>query len=75
MSRPFFSTEKPIVTVQAASAQDVDKAVNAAHKALRHPSWSDLPATDRGRLIARLADLIEANGELFATIDAWDNGL
>ncbi|CAH0054364.1 unnamed protein product [Clonostachys solani] len=68
------ATEKPIVAVQAASAQDVDKAVNAAHKALRHPSWSDLPATDRGRLISRLADLIEANGELFATIDAWDNG-
>ena len=67
-------TEKPIATVQAAGAQDVDNAVKTAHKAVRDPAWKLMSASDRGTLMFRLADLIEKNKELFATIDAWDNG-
>lgn len=52
----------------------MDKAVKAAKAALRDPSWKKLSASDRGRLMIRLADLIEARKEVFATIDAWDNG-
>lgn len=69
------STELEIATIQAASAGDVDKAVTAAKRALKHASWKLLPASDRGRLMARLADLMEEEKELFATIDAWDNGM
>lgn len=68
------STEKNIATVHAASVDDVDKAVKAAYTALHSPAWKNMPATDRGILMAKLADNIEANKELFATIDAWDNG-
>ncbi|KAM5349046.1 hypothetical protein ACJ41O_008869 [Fusarium nematophilum] len=68
------ATEQVIATVQAADASDVDKAVTTARAALRHDSWKKLPASDRGQLMARLADLMEAKKELFATIDAWDNG-
>ncbi|KAL4964220.1 aldehyde dehydrogenase ALDH [Aspergillus stella-maris] len=68
------ATDKPIATIHAASAADVDRAVYAAKAALVHPSWKKLPGTDRGQLMARLADLMEKNKELFATIDAWDNG-
>ncbi|KAJ5227154.1 uncharacterized protein N7469_007160 [Penicillium citrinum] len=68
------ATDKPIATVDAASAEDVDRAVQAAKAALVHPSWKLLPATDRGQLMSRLADLLEQNRELLATIDAWDNG-
>ncbi|CAK3915538.1 aldehyde dehydrogenase ALDH [Lecanosticta acicola] len=68
------ATEKDIATVQAAGEEDIDLAVKAAHKALRDPSWKLLPPTDRGRLMSKLADLIESKKELFATIDAWDNG-
>ncbi|KAL4863611.1 hypothetical protein BDV12DRAFT_177305 [Aspergillus spectabilis] len=68
------ATDTPIATVHAASPADVDRAVNAAKTALVHPSWKKLPGTERGQLMARLADLIEKNKELFATIDAWDNG-
>ncbi|KAI7759224.1 hypothetical protein LZL87_008601 [Fusarium oxysporum] len=68
------ATEQEIATVQSADSQDIDKAVKAAKAALRHESWRDLPASDRGQLMARLADLIESKRELFATIDAWDNG-
>jgi aldehyde dehydrogenase (NAD(P)+) len=68
------STENPIAKVHAASEQDVDKAVQAAKAALKHESWKLLPGTERGILMAKLADLIEEEKELLATIDAWDNG-
>lgn len=68
------ATEEVITSVQAASAEDVDKAVRAAKAALKDPSWKQLSASDRGRLMTRLADLLEAKKEIFATIDAWDNG-
>ena len=67
-------TEEVITTVQAAGAEDVDKAVKSARAALKDPSWKELSASDRGRLMSRLADLIEEKRETFATIDAWDNG-
>lgn len=60
--------------MQAADANDIDKAVKAAKAALKHESWRLLPASDRGRLMSRLADLMEEKKELLATIDAWDNG-
>ncbi|EME41389.1 hypothetical protein DOTSEDRAFT_73717 [Dothistroma septosporum NZE10] len=68
------ATEKQIATVHAAGPEDVDVAVQAAHKALKDPSWKHLDVTERGKLMTRLADLIEENKELLATIDAWDNG-
>lgn len=64
------STEKDIATVQAADADDIDKAVKAAKAALNADSWKKLPASDRGQLMAKLADLIEEKKELLATIDA-----
>jgi aldehyde dehydrogenase (NAD+) len=60
--------------VQAASAEDVDKAVQAARNALKHRSWKLITGTERGRLLSRLADLIDERKELLASIDAWDNG-
>ena len=68
------STDKPIATIHAASVEDVDRAVAAAQAALVHSSWKLLPATERGRLMLRLADLMDENKELLASIDAWDNG-
>ena len=68
-------TDKPIATVRAASAEDTDRAIQAAKQALVHPSWKLMPATERGQLMARLADLIEQNKDLLASIDAWDNGM
>ena len=58
----------------AASASDVDAAVKAARKALRAPSWRQLPATERGKLMMRLSQLVEENRETLATIETWDNG-
>ncbi|CAG8958077.1 hypothetical protein HYFRA_00000421 [Hymenoscyphus fraxineus] len=69
------ATEERIASVQAAGAEDVDKAVQSAKRALQHPSWKLLPGTERGKLMSKLADLIEENQELLASIDAWNNGM
>lgn len=69
-----FRTEIEITAVQAANAEDVDRAVRAARIAFKASSWKKLSATERGRLLVRLSELIEQNKELFASIDAWDNG-
>lgn len=66
--------EAEITSVYAASADDVDDAVSAARAAFKHPSWRDLPATDRGNLMIALATLVEKHAETLATIETWDNG-
>ena len=53
-----------IADVAEARAADVDRAVAAAHDAL--PAWRAMAAAERGRLLLRLADAIEANGEELA---------
>ncbi|KAJ5191109.1 uncharacterized protein N7498_010094 [Penicillium cinerascens] len=68
------STAREITSVHAASAQDVDTAVKAARAALNDPSWRDLPGTERGKLMNKLAQLIEDNRETLATIETCDNG-
>ncbi|KAF9774167.1 hypothetical protein IL306_007843 [Fusarium sp. DS 682] len=68
------TNEQEITSVYAASAEDVDKAVRAARRALRNPAWRDLPGTERGKLMNRLAELVEENKEILATIETWDNG-
>ena len=60
--------------MEAASADDIDKAVAAARKAFNDPSWCELPATERGKIMYKWADLIEANRETLATLETWDNG-
>lgn len=67
-------TAKEITSIHAASAEDVDKAVKAARAALNNPSWRDLPGIDRGKLMNRLAQLIEDNRATLATIETIDNG-
>lgn len=66
--------ESEITKVSAASADDIDTAVKAARKALNDPSWRELPATDRGAIMYKFADLLEANKEVLATLETWDNG-
>jgi len=69
------SDESEIASVYAAGEEDVDIAVKAARKALKDPSWKSLPGTDRGRLMLKLADLVEEHKETLATIETWDNGI
>lgn len=59
------STEKIIGTASAASQADVDLSVEAARKALE-TSWENTDAHEKGRILYRVADLIEKNAEWLA---------
>ncbi len=61
-----------ITRVAEAKAADVDAAVDAAERAF--PLWSGLPAAERGRLLLKLADRIEAEADALAHLEAIDTG-
>jgi betaine-aldehyde dehydrogenase len=61
-----------LAEVAEARPADIDKAVAAATEAF--PAWRDMAAADRGRLLLRLADAIEANFEELAQIESLDTG-
>ena len=68
------ATEEPVAEIADASEADVDAAVAAARAAFEGSAWSALPARERGRLLLRLAEAIEARAEDFAQLEALDNG-
>src|SRR5882672_10968609 len=55
------ATEEVIAEVAEGDVADIDLAVKAARKAFDSGSWGKMDARDRGRLMNRLADLIEDN--------------
>ncbi len=69
------ATGEPLAQVAEADAADVDLAVKAARKAFHAKSaWRRMSASDRGKLLYRLADLIEQNIDQLATLESLDNG-
>ncbi len=54
--------------------EDVDRAVQAAARALHEGPWGRMTASDRGKLMVRFADVITANAERLAEIEVRDNG-
>jgi phenylacetaldehyde dehydrogenase len=68
------ATGEVIAQVPEAEAEDVERAVRAARSAFDQGPWSRLTASQRGRLLWKLADLLEANLEEFAEIESLDNG-
>lgn len=64
-----------VITVVADAGQpDVDAAVLAARTAFESAAWKKMTPIDRGRLLNRLADLIEANAQELAELESLDNG-
>lgn len=53
---------------------DVDRAVGAAHNALYGGAWPRLTATQRGKLLYKLADLVVANAQKLAELETRDTG-
>ena len=68
------ATEETICSVAAANAADVDRAVQAARAAFETGAWPQMTAGDRGRLLYKLADLIETHAEELAQLETLDNG-
>ncbi|MEX3933899.1 aldehyde dehydrogenase family protein [Paraburkholderia phymatum] len=61
-----------IAEVSMANHADIDRAVAAAKAAF--PKWSNLAAAERGRLLLKLADAIEANADRLAHLESIDTG-
>lgn len=61
-----------LAAVAEGRATDIDQAVDAATAAF--PAWSSTPADQRGRLLAQLADAIEAHGDELAELETRDTG-
>ncbi|MBX5223169.1 aldehyde dehydrogenase [Rhizobium sp. NLR8a] len=53
---------------------DVDRAVNAAERALYEGPWAKMTATQRGKLLYKLADLVAANAQVLAELETRDTG-
>jgi acyl-CoA reductase-like NAD-dependent aldehyde dehydrogenase len=70
------ATEEVLTEITEASAADVDRAVEAARRAFedRNGPWRKLAASERGRLIWKLADLVEKSIEELAELETLDNG-
>jgi acyl-CoA reductase-like NAD-dependent aldehyde dehydrogenase len=68
------ATGQPWALMPEAGAQDVDRAVRAAHAALQSPAWVGLTATARGRLLHRLGDLLAEAAPRLAAIETRDTG-
>jgi phenylacetaldehyde dehydrogenase len=67
------ATGRVIASVPEADEADVDSAVRAARAALEGP-WHRMLPHDRARLMHKLADLIEENGEEIASLEALEQG-
>lgn len=65
---------EPWAVIPEASAGDVDTAVRAAHRAFVSGPWSTMLATQRGKLLRRLGDLLAENSELLGKVETTDTG-
>jgi len=68
------ATGEIIAHCASGDKSDIDAAVQAARHAFETGPWSRMTASDRGRLIWKLADLLEAHADEFAELETLDNG-
>ena len=68
------ATGEVMTQVAEGDKADIDLAVQAARKAFEQGPWRNMTSSDRGKLIWRLADLLESNLEEFAQLESLDNG-
>jgi phenylacetaldehyde dehydrogenase len=68
------ATGEILAQVAEGDREDIEQAVKAARKAFDHGPWRRLTSSERGRLIWKLADLLESHTEEFAYLESLDNG-
>jgi len=68
------ATGEVMAQVAEGDREDINRAVKAARKAFDGGAWPEMTASERGRLIWKLGDLIEQHLEEFAQIESLDNG-
>ena len=65
-------TGQPLCEVPRSGKEDINLALDAAHAAA--PAWGKTSPADRARILNRIADRMEENLELLATVETLDNG-
>src|SRR6201998_12237 len=68
------ATGEVLAQIAEGDRADIDAAVKAARKAFDSGPWSRMTSSERGRLVWKLADLLEEHLEEFATLETLDNG-
>ncbi len=68
------STGEVLATIAEGDREDIDRAVKAARAAFETGPWSRLTSSERGRMVWKLADLIEQHLQEFAELESLDNG-
>ncbi|MBI00544.1 MAG: carnitine dehydratase [Acidimicrobiaceae bacterium] len=68
------ATGEKWATAPGATEVDVDRAVRAARRALIEGDWPTLTATERGRLLSRLADLVAESAHHLGSVETTDSG-
>jgi len=68
------ATGEVLAQVAEGDRGDIDLAVKAARKAFDNGPWRKMTASERGRLVWKLADLLEQHTEEFAYLESLDNG-
>lgn len=63
---------KPFCEIPRSSEEDIELALDAAHKA--KGAWGRTSVTERAAVLNKIADRVEANLELLAVAETWDNG-
>ena len=67
-------TSEPWAQIAQGNAEDADRAVRAAHKAFTEGPWPQLTASQRGRLLHKLGDLVARDARKLAETEVRDNG-
>jgi aldehyde dehydrogenase len=65
-------TGKPFCEIARGTAEDIEAALDAAHAAA--PAWGRTSPAERAVILNKIADRMEANLELLAVAETWDNG-
>ena len=68
------SNNKVLARVPKGGREDINRAVKAACNAFEYGPWRRMTVSERGKLIWKLADLIETHTEEFAQLETLDNG-
>jgi phenylacetaldehyde dehydrogenase len=68
------ATGETLANVAEGDAEDINRAVRAARAAFEDGPWSRLTASDRGRLIWKIGDLILEHADELAQLESLDNG-
>ncbi len=67
-------TGEPWAEIPACEAADVDRAVEAADRAFNDGPWARMTQIARGRVLRKIADLVEKHADHLAEIEVRDNG-